>query len=124
MTHGSNRERFKKVDGRVQAGMTPRQAAKELGSVLYAFRLDGDIIKIGHTSDLDNRRSKLGAKWSDLLAIRPGTRAEEERLHRSLPDRHRAHSVEYYHPTPEIIALLNLWRHDLGLPPIPVKRAA
>lgn len=91
---------------------------KGLDPLLYAFRMEGQVIKIGFTTNLDNRRATLGRSWSDLLAIKLGTRQDELALHRSIPDSHRAHAREWYRPTPQIIAMLDEWRSAYNLPPI------
>jgi hypothetical protein len=117
----------------VAGGHTP-DAADNLGNVtrgllplIYAFRLEHGaagnrftVIKIGHTTNLDTRRRHLGAEWVDLLAIKPGTLADEQNIHRRIPNAHRAYAREYYLPTPQIIAMLDEWRAAYNLPPIEV----
>lgn len=76
-----------------------------IGPVIYAFRF-GPMIKIGFTEDINRRRIELSAKWSDLLALRVGTRADEEALHRRLAGS-VAHGREYYRPTQDVIDELN-----------------
>lgn len=97
------------------------QAARAFGPAMYAFLFPEGYIKIGWSSDLPQRRTNLGASWDNLLALKRGTIDDERRLHRRIDDRHRHHGIEYYYPTPEIIAMLNEWRRDLGLEPIKTK---
>lgn len=103
---------------------TIASALPYLPPVLYAFRLEDDVIKIGWSEHLNQRRKQLRANWADLLAIKPGTIDQERALHRRIPDAHRHHGVEYYLPTPGIIAMLNGWRSAYGLAPIEIKQAA
>jgi Meiotically up-regulated gene 113 len=89
-----------------------REILSALGSVLYAMRLQGGVIKIGYTTNLQNRVYKL--KSQELLAFRFGDRRDEAVVHRSL-SAHVAHGREYYHPHPQVIDLINSWRADLGM---------
>jgi hypothetical protein len=103
---------------RVTASVTTRErneALRALGSVVYAARLPDDIIKIGYTTDLATRLLALGA--DDILAFKPGSYADEQQLHRALVE-HRHHGREHYHPTPEVLAVINDMRDLLGLDPI------
>lgn len=87
--------------------------ASLVAPTLYAFKLDDGVIKIGHTRQLHRRARKLGG-LKNLLALKLGTREEEAALHKTLkPNLH--HGREYYNPTPEIYALINQWRADMGL---------
>lgn len=92
-------------------------AMKALGSVLYAVRIDV-LIKIGHTSDLAMRlrtlRYRQGARYMQLLAVQFGTLADERAIHERLKP-HLARGREYYHPTPEVLAIVNDMRADLGM---------
>lgn len=94
-----------------------RTLLNSLGSVLYAVRLPDGLIKIGYTTNLNNRLLKL--KSQKLLAFRFGDRADETAVHQSLSS-HCARGREYYHPAPDVLAVVNRWRVDLGLPPEPV----
>ena len=105
-----------------QAVGSARDAAQLLrGSMLYAMRVD-DLIKIGWTSMLltdrrDRIKTECSASVVEILAFTPGTRADERDLHHSL-----ANSVkrgrEWYHPTPEVMAVVNEWRAQWGRAPI------
>lgn len=87
-----------------------------VGPVLYAVRTGG-LIKFGFTTDAYERIRKYGDIRNSVLALKPGTRADETALHRSLRA-HCAKGREYYHPTPEVIALVNEWRTALNFEPI------
>lgn len=93
------------------------QILRALGSVVYAVRVPGQVIKIGCTSDLATRAQALGAE--EILAFKPGEYADEQLIHSGLVA-HRHHGREYYHPTPEVLAVVNEMRDDLGLDPVTV----
>jgi hypothetical protein len=100
-----------------------RAASKRLavlGSVLYAAAIGGDVIKIGYTTDvvrrLDHLRSETG-QGCRLLAIRFGTMDDEREVHQSLAA-FRSHGREYYHPHPEVLALVDQWRQAMGQAPL------
>lgn len=57
------------------------QALRALGEVVYAVRV-GDVIKIGHTTDLAKRVNQLHA--TEILAFMPGTLADEQAIHARL----------------------------------------
>lgn len=88
--------------------------AEQIGSVVYAARLKDGTIKIGCTSHLRQRMASLGVGLGALLALRPGGFADEKAIHVELVA-HRARGHEYYHPTPEVIAVVNSMRADFGL---------
>jgi hypothetical protein len=93
------------------------QILRALGSVVYAVRVPGRVIKIGCTADLATRAQALGAE--EILAFKPGEYADEQLIHSGLVA-HRHHGREYYHPTPEVMAVVNQMREDLGLDPATV----
>lgn len=86
------------------------------GEVIYAVRLPDGTIKIGWTADLGSRMTKFGAT-AEVMALKYGTLADELAIHASLAD-HRAHGHEYYHAVPEVLAVVNDMRADLGLEPL------
>lgn len=90
--------------------------AQQVPPTLYAVHLDDGTIKIGHTRKLDRRLAKLGG-IKNLLALKPGTRQDENEIHQQLQP-HRAHHREYYEPTKEVFALINQWRTGMNLKPI------
>lgn len=76
-----------------------------------------DLIKIGHTVRLASRRRELGIPWSHVLALHPGTRAEEHALHATLAE-HVARGCEWYRPVPPIFDLIDELREQMGLGPV------
>lgn len=86
----------------------------QVGPVVYAMRLRGDVIKIGHSGRLGRRRIQL---QGTMLAFRFGTRDDEQAIHALLAE-HRHHGREYYHPTPEVLAVVNEMREALALEPV------
>lgn len=94
--------------GRVDRTPTTRRP----GSIYY-LRCDG-FIKIGYASDLVKRMRQY-PPTIELLAARPGTKAEEAAEH-SLLQEHRAWRREWYHPTPELLqhlaAVVERWGVD------------
>jgi hypothetical protein len=51
----------------------------------------------------------------EILGFRAGDRADETDLHYDLRE-HVHHGREWYHPTPEVFAVVNAMRDDFGLP--------
>lgn len=94
--------------------ITRGAALRALGAVVYAVRV-GDVIKIGHTTDLANRVSGLHA--DEVLAFAPGTYDDEQELHARLTE-HLHHGREWYYPTPAVLAVVNEMRERLGLEPV------
>ena len=82
-------------------------------SVVYALRLLDGTIKIGCTRDLPKRRTAYDR--SEILAFRFGSLEDEQAIHAALVP-HRARGREYYHPTPEVLAVINDMRSDFNLP--------
>lgn len=109
-------------DNRAGRSLTRHAALTALkGSALYAARVGEDVIKIGFTNDLAGRVRTL-AHYNDaqidVLAIQLGSSYEEEQeIHASL-EPYRARGREYYHPTPEVLAIVNAMRDRFGLPHI------
>lgn len=89
-------------------------ALRSVGEVVYAMRV-GDLIKIGHTGNLAQRLTQLGA--TEVLAFAPGTYADEQALHQRLTG-HVHHGREWYYPTPGVLTVVNEMRGRLGLDPI------
>ncbi|MDG4784339.1 hypothetical protein O7626_00430 [Micromonospora sp. WMMD1102] len=87
--------------------------------VIYAIRCPDGLIKVGHTADLASRRRAYGSDPSIVLAVRPGTLAEEQAIHVRLRPS-VAHGQEYYHPTPEVLAFVNEIRTSCGVEPVAV----
>ena len=101
----------------------PRAASKRLaslGTVLYAVAVGDDTIKIGYTADVVRRLDHLRSETSQpcrLLAIHFGTMDDEREVHQSLAA-FRSHGREYYHPHPEVLALVDQWRQAMGQAPL------
>lgn len=93
-----------------------RALSADVGSVVYAARLSDGTIKIGYTADIYKRMAKLGG-MSAILALKPGGLDEEQAIHRTLTE-YRAHGHEYYHPVPEVLAVVNEMRMAYGMSPI------
>lgn len=96
------------------------EAMSSLGSVVYAARLADGTIKIGWTEHFGSRLRWLKSytgQTVELLAFRQGGRSDEQALHAAMKD-HLARGREYYHPTPEVLAVVNRMRHDLGMTPV------
>lgn len=90
------------------------QTLGKLGAVVYAMRVTDGVIKIGHTSRPGKRRNEIAG---EILAFRFGSRVDEQLIHASLKA-HRHHGYEWYYPTPEVMAVVNDMRADLGMEPL------
>jgi hypothetical protein len=90
---------------------------RDLPPVVYFIRTNDGLIKIGHTVQLDKRRTRFGSGWQHILAVVPGTRQDEADMH-SRFSAHLARGAEYFHPAPELIAHINEVRATLGVSPI------
>lgn len=94
---------------------TPAELLGSVGELIYAVKMPDGIIKIGHTTNLYARMSKLGVgvDVASLLAVRVGgTHADEQAIHAAL----RGHTVrgrEWYHPCPVVLALVEQMRTDM-----------
>ena len=91
--------------------------ANKCGPVIYAVLLDDGLIKIGFTTNINQRMNNIGCGLGGLLALIPGTLRQEKRIHNRLIE-HRAHDHEYYYPNAQIIAFVNAMRAKLNLKPI------
>lgn len=85
-------------------------------SVVYALRLTSGEIKIGCSSDLANRRRYVGA-GAEIIGFVFGEYEDEQAIHTRLVP-HRSRGREYYHPTPEVMAVVNEMRDYFHLPHI------
>jgi hypothetical protein len=91
-----------------------------LGSVIYAARLADGTIKIGCTTHFGQRLTWLKSHVGldvELLAFRFGAYEDEQAIHASLRE-HLRRGREYYHPDPEVLAVVNAMRDDLHMPHI------
>jgi len=100
--------------------ITRAAALRAVGEVVYAARV-GEHIKIGHTTNLQNRLNQLGA--TELLGFQPGTYDDEQQIHRELAI-WAAKGREYYHPAPPVILAVNAIRQFCHLEPLPYEDAA
>jgi hypothetical protein len=92
------------------------RALQQKQSIVYAVRLADGIVKIGCTSDLARRRREFG-RDAEILAMRLGDKALERKIHEYLKP-HRAKGIEYYHPTPAVLSVVNGLRYH-GLIQLP-----
>lgn len=88
--------------------------ARDIGPVVYFFRTKDDLVKIGYTANIAERVFRLGG-WNRLLAIQPGTLADERDAHERFTGC-LARGREYFHPFPELIAYINEIRGAMGVP--------
>lgn len=93
--------------------MTKRQAMDDLPPVVYAARLRDGMIKIGWSAHLYRRLERLGG-GTQLLGFQYGTYEDEQAIHKTLTE-HRSRGREYYHPSLEVMAVVNQMRTGLGL---------
>jgi len=94
----------------------PKLAA-HLPPVVYYLRNREDLLKIGHTTDLANRRRQHGVPWSHILAITPGTLRDERTIHFRFA-RYVARGVEYYYPVAPMFDHIDQVRAAMGLGPV------
>lgn len=93
---------------------------RALGSVVYVARLSDGTVKIGWTEHFDNRLRWLANHTDqdiELLGFRLGTYDDEQAIHATLVE-HRARGREYYHPTVQVMAVVNAMRDELHMPHI------
>jgi hypothetical protein len=92
-----------------------RALAQATGPVVYYILTDDGCIKIGFTRDVATRRYNLCHSWDQLLAITPGTMADEHAEH----ERWARYCIlsEYYHRAPELLAHINDLRQRMGVEP-------
>lgn len=93
------------------------EALAEVGEVIYVIRCPDGLIKIGHTTNLRDRRRQFDSDPRAILAVVPGTYEEEQAIHDGLRD-FCARGREFYYPAPEILAFVNDIREQAGVPPI------
>lgn len=100
------------------------EALRSLGSVVYAARLKDGTVKIGYSENFADRLRSIKSytgQGVELLAFRPGTYDDEQAIHAAL-SAFRApitkYSREYYMPAPDVLAVVNEMRSDLGMDPI------
>lgn len=122
MPKRTNERRIDHRPSGIQSGRTTgrgqqKAARQALGAVVYAARV-GDLVKIGHTTDLDMRLRTLrhtNRADVELLGFAFGTREDEQAIHADLAE-HLARGREYYHRTPAVLEVVDGMRSRLNLP--------
>ncbi len=69
--------------------------------------------------DLAQRKRSFGPGWQHVLAVQPGTLADERALHARFAE-HVVSGREYFTPAPDLIAYINEIRLRLGVEPFTV----
>ena len=84
-------------------------------SVIYAIRFPTGMVKIGCTRNLATRLQYFSSWRGVLVGVGPGDEEAERQVHNKLR-MHLALGREYYHPHPEVLAVVNEMRQRWGLP--------
>lgn len=103
-----------KVDAAIAAGEMRPVPPKVPREFVYYVQVGGHI-KIGWTSQLDKRMHSYPPN-STLLAVHPGSRADERQLHKRFAV-HRSHGQEWYPLVPVILDHIKRVIADHGEPP-------
>jgi hypothetical protein len=109
------------IGRRKNTSLSRTAALHALGSVVYAARLADGTIKIGWTERFEDRLRYLSHYTKqdvELLAFRSGTFEDEQAIHRALNPHVIKGKREFYHPAPEVLAVVNEMREALRLPEI------
>lgn len=85
-----------------------------IGPVVYAIRAKSGHVKIGHTSNLARRCKQVGRGRKSILGFAPGTREDEDAIHRRL-DGLATEGREWYPDCDEVLAVVNEMRAALGV---------
>jgi hypothetical protein len=86
----------------------------ELGPVVYAIVTFDGLVKIGYSSNMAQRYGSY-ARIGQLVAWEAnGTLEREAEIHASL-EPYVAKGREWYHPTPEVLAVVYAMREALGI---------
>lgn len=99
------------------AGESLTEICRQLGPVVYFIRCDDGLIKVGHTVHLETRKRAFGSGWEHILALMPGTRADERSWHERFAS-HLARGREYFHPHQDLLDAINEIRDRMGVQPI------
>lgn len=92
--------------------------SRDLGACVYFIRTDDDLIKIGFTTDIANRKRAFGSGWTRILAlVGDSTMADEQAMHVRFAA-HLERGREYFRPAPELITYINEIRARMGISPI------
>lgn len=109
---------FARITGEILQPVVPPppepKPVRPAAGVIY-FIKTGPHIKIGWTSNLD-RRLRSFPPSSELMAVQPGTRADEAALHRKFAV-HRTHGREWYPLANELIYHIRRIVAEYGDPP-------
>ena len=84
---------------------------------IYAVQFPDGVIKIGCTGDLAARYNAYVADGGQIVGFRFGGFDDELALHKTL-EPHRARAREWYHPTAEVLAVVNAMRESFNMPPL------
>lgn len=94
---------------------TPEPEPEPREEIIYYVQY-AEHIKIGWTTNLE-RRLKRGFKpGGRLLAVHPGTRSDEAKLHKRFAA-YRTHGNEWYAPMPSLLHHIELLKKEHGEPP-------
>lgn len=106
------------IDRRVAREQEARQSSKSASpaseDVVYYLQIGGHI-KIGWTSNLDQRMRSYPPN-TILLAVHPGSRADEKALHKRFAV-HRSHGQEWYPLVPVLLDHIKRVVAEQGEPP-------
>jgi len=95
----------------------PQRKATPVDGFVYIIRpSNGGYIKIGWTSDL-NRRMREYAPDTTILGVKPGTRKDENKLHKKFAHL-RTHGREWYPLAPQILEEARYMVAKHGEPPV------
>ena len=100
--------------------LTRTAVLNALGPLVYAASTRDGLVKIGFTAHLAQRVGEFGGMRA-ILAIRLGcTMSDEQAIHSALNANpaNVARGIEWYHPTDEVLDVVNTMRADIGMPPI------
>lgn len=114
---GTDRVRIRKLGTIAREKPSFAKMAAHLPPVVYYLRNREDLLKIGYTTDLANRRRQHGVPWSNILAITPGTLRDERTIHFRFA-RYVARGVEYYYPVAPMFDHIDQVRAAVGLSPM------
>lgn len=109
-----NHTQSKSIVRRPTAPDTKTSLCREIGACVYFIRERDGLVKIGWTTDLASRKRAFGSGWEHILAVVPGTTADEAALHeRFAADLRRGR--EYFRPSAALLAHINDIRRDCGV---------
>jgi hypothetical protein len=101
--------------GEIPAPERPKAKARPAKGVIYYLQ-NGDRIKVGYASNLAQRMRTYPPN-AEILAVHPGTLADEQRIHAEL-SAHRAAGREWYHPSPILLEYIAAVVEEWGEPEI------